>query len=71
MVRSLVGALLDVGRSRRPADRPASLLDAGGRASEIMVAPAHGLTMTGVDYPTDDLLAQRAERTRQRRTATR
>jgi tRNA pseudouridine38-40 synthase len=68
MVRSLVGALLDVGRSRRPVAWPVSLLDADGRAGEVVVAPAHGLTLTGVDYPQDDLLAQRAERTRRRRS---
>jgi tRNA pseudouridine38-40 synthase len=68
MVRSLVGALLDVGRHRRAVEWPASLLDAGtGRAGEIMVAPAHGLTLAGVDYPPDDSLAARAERTRRRR----
>jgi tRNA pseudouridine38-40 synthase len=47
---------------------PVSLLDADGRAGEVVVAPAHGLTLTGVDYPQDDLLAQRAERTRRRRS---
>ncbi len=67
MVRSLVGALLDVGRSRRQVAWPVSLLDARERAGDVVVAPAHGLTLTGVDYPPDDLLAQRSERTRRRR----
>ena len=67
MVRSLVGALLDVGRGRRPVDFPASLLRRGTRASEVAVAPAHGLTLVGVDYPTPAELAARAELTRRLR----
>ncbi|MGH4006997.1 MAG: tRNA pseudouridine(38-40) synthase TruA [Pseudonocardiaceae bacterium] len=64
MVRSLVGALLPVGDGRRPPDWPASLLRHTARASEVTVAPAHGLTLVGVDYPDDDQLAARAEQTR-------
>jgi tRNA pseudouridine38-40 synthase len=64
MVRSLVGALLAVGEGRKPTDWPASLLKAETRPSTITVAPAHGLTLTAVDYPPDDQLAARAEQTR-------
>jgi tRNA pseudouridine38-40 synthase len=64
MVRSLVGALLAVGRGQRPPEWPAQLLVRAERASEVTVAPAHGLTLTGVDYPPPDELAQRAEVTR-------
>ncbi len=64
MVRSLVGAVFEVGRGRRPADWPAGLLRRELRASEVTVAPPHGLSLTGVDYPADDELAARAERTR-------
>jgi len=64
MVRSLVGALIAVGDGRRPPDWPAALLAAGRRSSEVMVAPPHGLTLVGVDYPGDDELAARAARTR-------
>ncbi len=64
MVRSLVGALLAVGEGRRPPDWPAGLLRHTTRTSEVAVAPAHGLTLVGVDYPGDDQLATRAERTR-------
>ncbi|HEX6077825.1 MAG TPA: tRNA pseudouridine(38-40) synthase TruA [Micromonosporaceae bacterium] len=53
MVRSLVGALLPVGDGRRPVEWPASLLSRRQRASEVTVVPAHGLTLTGVDYPVD------------------
>ncbi|MGE3661907.1 MAG: tRNA pseudouridine(38-40) synthase TruA [Pseudonocardia sp.] len=64
MVRSLVGALLDVGRGRRPPGWPAALLTRTSRASEVPVAPAKGLTLVGVDYPPDDELAARAAVTR-------
>ncbi len=68
MVRSLVGALLAVGDGRRPVAWPASLLDRGDRAGEVMVAPAHGLTLVAVGYPDDPLdYARRAEITRNRR----
>lgn len=64
MVRSLVGALLAVGEGRRPADWPASLLSLPARASEVAVAPAHGLTLEHVEYPPDDQLAARQRVTR-------
>ncbi|MGD9530605.1 MAG: tRNA pseudouridine(38-40) synthase TruA, partial [Pseudonocardia sp.] len=64
MVRSLVGALLDVGRGRRPDGWPAALLARTARASEVPVAPAKGLTLVGVDYPPVDELAARAAVTR-------
>ncbi|GAA1287137.1 tRNA pseudouridine(38-40) synthase TruA [Pseudonocardia aurantiaca] len=67
MVRSLVGALLDVGRGRRAPDWPAGLLLRGERASEVPVAPAHGLTLVGVDYPPAAELAARASATRRLR----
>jgi tRNA pseudouridine38-40 synthase len=69
MVRSLVGALLAVGEGRRPPEWPATLLSAGTRSSEVTVAPAHGLTLVGVDYPPDEQLAARATVTRNVRTA--
>jgi tRNA pseudouridine38-40 synthase len=64
MVRSIVGALLDVGRGRRPVEWPAGLLTRGVRACDVAVAPAHGLTLVGVDYPPDAELAARAAVTR-------
>jgi tRNA pseudouridine38-40 synthase len=64
MVRSLVGALLDVGRGRRAVDWPAGLLGRAARVSDVAVAPAHGLTLVGVDYPPDSELAARAAVTR-------
>jgi tRNA pseudouridine38-40 synthase len=70
MVRGLVGAVLAVGRGQRPPSWPAELLARGSRASEVTVAPAHGLTLVGVDYPPAAELAARAEATRRRRTLT-
>ena len=68
MVRSLVGALVAVGEGRRPVEWPASLLAAEKRADDVAVAPAHGLTLVRVEYPTEPELAARAEQTRARRT---
>jgi tRNA pseudouridine38-40 synthase len=67
MVRSLVGALLAVGDGRRPTDWPASLLTRRDRADEVVVAPAHGLTLVAVDYPPAAELAARNVVTRARR----
>ena len=66
-VRAMVGALLAVGDGRRPVEWPRQVLDAGVRDSAVNVAPAHGLTLVGVDYPPDDQLAARAQTTRARR----
>ncbi|MGQ0572994.1 MAG: tRNA pseudouridine(38-40) synthase TruA [Pseudonocardia sp.] len=69
MVRSLVGAVLEVGRARRAVDWPAGLLDLRSRASEVPVAPARGLTLVGVDYPAHGALAARTALTRRVRAA--
>ena len=50
MVRSLVGALLRVGEGRRPVGGPAGLLT-GGTGHDVVVAPAHGLTLVAVGLP--------------------
>lgn len=59
MVRSLVGALLAVGENQRPVSWCRELLSATNRSSDYATAPAHGLTLVGVDYPPDDQLAAR------------
>lgn len=64
MVRSLMGALLAVGDGRQAAAWPSSLLAAGVRASGVVVAPPHGLTLEAVEYPPDDQLAARQAVTR-------
>jgi tRNA pseudouridine38-40 synthase len=66
-VRSMVGALLAVGEGRRAVDWPAEVLAGGVRDSAVNVAPAHGLTLVGVDYPPDHELVVRASQTRRRR----
>lgn len=68
MVRSLVGALLDVGRGRRGVGWPATLLTRAARANEVTVAPARGLTLLAVDYPPDADLRARVAETRRVRT---
>ncbi|GAA2363864.1 tRNA pseudouridine(38-40) synthase TruA [Dactylosporangium salmoneum] len=68
MVRSLVGAELAVGDGRRDPGWPGTLLTRTARADEVVVAPAHGLTLVEVAYPpTPGLLRERAELTRRRR----
>jgi tRNA pseudouridine38-40 synthase len=64
MVRSLVGALAAVGEGRRGEDWPAGLLTRSERANDVVVAPAHGLTLVEVGYPPDDQFAARAALTR-------
>jgi tRNA pseudouridine38-40 synthase len=68
MVRSLVGALLAVGEHRRPVSWCRELLTATSRSSDFAAAPAHGLTLVGVDYPADDQLAARNVITRDLRS---
>ncbi|MGV0834208.1 tRNA pseudouridine(38-40) synthase TruA [Mycolicibacterium thermoresistibile] len=68
MVRALVGAVLVVGEGRRDPAWCAGLLTQTRRSSDFAAAPAHGLTLAGVDYPPDDQLAARIEITRDRRT---
>ena len=64
MVRSLVGALVAVGEGRREPGWIAALLAAAHRDSAIMVMPPQGLVLETVNYPPDELLAQRAVATR-------
>jgi tRNA pseudouridine38-40 synthase len=64
MVRSLVGALLLAGDGRRETDYPAALLAGGVRDSGAPVAPANGLTLTEVRYPSPGRMAARARATR-------
>lgn len=68
MVRSLVGALTEVGRAKRDTAWLAGALAAKVRVPEIPVAPALGLTLTQVDYPqTAAELLARQQTTRSRR----
>jgi tRNA pseudouridine38-40 synthase len=64
MVRSLVGAMLAVGEGRRPPEWPATLLSLPARATDVAVAPPHGLVLEAVTYPPDDELLARQGVTR-------
>lgn len=67
MVRSLVGAALEVGLGRRPEAWVGELLAARSRASAAPIAPAHGLTLDRVDYPAAEMWAARALESARRR----
>ncbi|MFE7843896.1 tRNA pseudouridine(38-40) synthase TruA [Microbacterium sp. NPDC057407] len=68
MVRALVGACVAVGEGRLDVDDVADIRDARERVPEVKVLAARGLTLTEVGYPADELLEQRADQTRARRT---
>lgn len=67
MVRALVGACAAVGEGRLAVSDVARLRDELTRTSAFKVLAARGLTLTEVGYPADNLLAARAEQTRNRR----
>lgn len=64
MVRSLVGALAAVGEASKDVDWPRLLLTLGRRSDQVTVAPANGLTLLEVGYPSEAELAARAAETR-------
>ena len=61
MVRNLVGAIVCVADGRKPVEWITELLENKERVSDSLVFPARGLTLYQVDYPTDDLLLERAQ----------
>lgn len=64
MVRSLVGTCMSIAAGKRATDFATELLTQTERSPMVPVAPACGLTLTQVDYPSDHELAARAEETR-------
>lgn len=64
MVRSLVGALTAVGGGRRSLPWLEEVAAFPRRHSDVLVMPAHGLTLEAVGYPAENLLAERAEQAR-------
>lgn len=68
MVRSLVGCVTAVGVGRRPVDWPAEVLRSRRRDHAVTVAPARGLVLEEVAYPSDSKLAERAAQARAMRT---
>ena len=67
MVRSVVGAMIAVGEGRRDPSWPGALLGLRARASDVLVAPPHGLTLEHVAYPPDAELLARQGVTRRMR----
>jgi tRNA pseudouridine38-40 synthase len=67
MVRSLVGALVEVGCGRRDAGWLAVVTAAAVRDPSVPVLPPGGLTLEEVGYPTDADLAARAAQARSTR----
>ena len=67
MVRNVVGAVVCVGEGRFEPEWITALLHNKTRVSESMVFPARGLTLVGVDYPSDSELQARASITIRRR----
>ncbi len=67
MVRNVVGAVVCVGEGRFEPEWISALLQNKTRVSESMVFPARGLTLVGVDYPSDSELQGRASITIRRR----
>ena len=67
MVRSLVGALVEVGGGRRDLEWLAGLLTHDVRSGDVPVMPARGLVLEEVGYPADDQLATRVTEARARR----
>ena len=67
MVRSLVGALVEVGSGRRDESWLRDVAEVGVRDSTVPVLPPGGLTLEEVGYPADAELAARARQARTRR----
>jgi tRNA pseudouridine38-40 synthase len=68
MVRNLVGAVVCVADGRKDPTWMAELLANKERVSDSLVFPARGLSLTRVDYPSDQELIDRAKVTIGKRT---
>jgi tRNA pseudouridine38-40 synthase len=60
MVRSIVGALIAVGRGKADGAKLRELLEKKGREGSFKVVAPHGLTLLSIGYPADELLAAQA-----------
>jgi tRNA pseudouridine38-40 synthase len=69
MVRNLVGAVVCVADGRKDPTWMGELLTNKERVSDSLVFPARGLTLSAVEYPTDDQLIERAKVTIGKRSA--
>jgi tRNA pseudouridine38-40 synthase len=54
MVRRIVGILFEVGRGAMPPDDVSRLLKSGVMENGVTLAPAHGLVLEAVRYPSDE-----------------
>jgi tRNA pseudouridine38-40 synthase len=61
MVRNLVGAVVCVADGRKEPQWMGELLANKERVSDSLVFPARGLTLSSVEYPSDDQLLERAK----------
>lgn len=61
MVRNLVGAVVCVADGRKQPQWMGELLANKERVSDSLVFPARGLTLSSVEYPSDDHLLERAK----------
>jgi tRNA pseudouridine38-40 synthase len=61
MVRNLVGAVVCVADGRKDSEWIRQLLQNKERVSDSLVFPARGLTLSSVEYPTDNQLLERAK----------
>jgi tRNA pseudouridine38-40 synthase len=61
MVRNLVGAVVCVADGRKEPSWMAELLANKERVSDSLVFPARGLSLTRVEYPSNDQLIERAK----------
>ena len=68
MVRSVVGALVEVGAGRRDAAWLAAVTEGAVREPSVPVLPPGGLTLEEVGYPPEDELAERAIQARRTRS---
>jgi tRNA pseudouridine38-40 synthase len=68
MVRSLIGALVEVGAGRRDAGWLTGVADAAVRDPAIPVLPPGGLTLEEVGYPPPAELLERARQARSLRS---
>lgn len=67
MVRSIVGALVDVGCGAKDPEWVGTLIDFPSREHGVRIAPACGLVLEGVDYPPPEEWALRSSIARRRR----
>ena len=68
MVRSIVGALIAVGKGQATREDVRATLERASRTQSYRVVAAQGLTLIEIGYPADELLAQQAELAKNLRT---